>query len=61
MGGLTLVVSAINTFANSVLATHVGGFRDPLAGRDPQFEKYHFSNCDMNKMMPVMMKNEQAG
>jgi len=25
--------------ANSILATHVGGFWDPLAGRDPQFEK----------------------
>jgi len=36
---LTLVKSAV-MFSKSILATHVGGFRDPLAGRDPQFEKH---------------------
>jgi len=28
-----------NVSANNILTTHVGWFRDPLAGRDPQFEK----------------------
>src|SRR6218665_1874459 len=28
-----------NNFGNSILATHVEGFGDPLAGRDSQFEK----------------------
>jgi len=28
-----------------ILMTHVGVFRDPLAGRDPQFEKPCSSTC----------------
>lgn len=28
-----------NVFAKSILTTHVGGFRNPLVGHDPQFEK----------------------
>jgi len=28
-----------NAFANSILATNVRWFCDPLAGRHPQFEK----------------------
>jgi len=28
-----------NVFINSILATHVGRFQDPLESRDPQFEK----------------------
>jgi len=28
-----------NVFAISILATNVWGLRDPLVGRDPQFEK----------------------
>jgi len=32
-----------NVFAKSNLATHSGGLRDPLVGRDPQFEKPCFT------------------
>lgn len=28
-----------NDYAKDILATHVGGFLDPFAGHDPQFEK----------------------
>jgi len=28
-----------NVFANSILGNYMRGFRDPLADRDPQFEK----------------------